>query len=538
MKFGLHGLHEDRIGRGRGGDALCREDDMNGEQAGEDGCGCYSSDGRNSLFHVENRTSAYTHDTGDPLGRVYPIRLYACWKVVSGGLHDRYAGGRERMPRGVAMRVRLLLLVVFLMSLLNPCVLQAQGSTIVASGGRISQKTAIYTLPPAKMKLAVALFRTRTLLHFVGAGWSILQLLLLLMLRVPPRLRDVAVRVTRNRWGQCFLFTLQLLLLILLLDLPLAMYGHHLGLSYGLSVQGWGSWFVDMAKGFGIDWVTTALGVMLLFWLIGKSPRRWWFWFWIPAMVAVVFGVFISPVLIDPLFNHFESLSAHDPALVERLEQVVARGPLHIAPERMFLMRASEKYTGLNAYVTGIGPSKRVVVWDTSLAKATPDEISFIFGHEMGHYVLSHIYVTLVFVGVLMLVAFWIGFQIVQFLLRRYGEAWRIESQNDWAALVVFLMVLAGLTFLSEPLDNAFSRKDEHAADVYGQEAMHGIVANPQTVAVQTFQVLGENSLEDPTPHPFVEWWSYSHPSIQNRTAFAAAYDPWRAGQRPRYFKR
>ena len=202
----------------------------------------------------------------------------------------------------------------------------------------------------------------------------------------------------------------------------------------------------------------------------------------------------------------------------------------------MFWMQASAKYTGLNAYVTGIGPSKRVVVWDTSIAKATPDEIAFIFGHEMGHYVLNHIYLTLFYVGILMLAAFWLGFMIVRLLLRRYGAVWRIESENDWAALVVYLLVLALLTFVSEPIVNGFSRADEHAADVYGQEAVHGIVADPRKTAVQAFQVLGENSLDDPTPHPFVEFWTYGHPSIAKRAAFAAAYDPWATGHQPRYF--
>ncbi|MEO6804252.1 MAG: M48 family peptidase, partial [Granulicella sp.] len=261
----------------------------------------------------------------------------------------------------------VLLIVVVAGVLIPHSVLgQAVGHAVANAGAK-----AVYTLPPEKMKLAVQLFRMRTVLHFVGAGWGIAQLLLLLALGVPPRLREVAVRATRNRWGQGFLFTFLLLLVLLLLDLPLAIYGHHLGLVYGLSVQGWGSWLGDMAKGFGLDWVTTGLGVMLLFWLIRRSPRRWWLWFWVPAMLATIFGVFISPVLVDPLFNHFEPLAAHDPALVERLEQVVARGPLHIPPERMFLMNASAKYTGLNAYVTGIGPSKRVVVWDTSLTKGT-----------------------------------------------------------------------------------------------------------------------------------------------------------------------
>lgn len=445
------------------------------------------------------------------------------------------------MPTGVClMRLRrvLELLLVVLFVYTGSSSTHAQSRIPVTASQHVVQTgpaNTMYTLPPNKMKMAVALFRTRTLLHFAGAAWGILQLLLLLALGIPPHLRNVVVQTSRSRWGQGFLFTFLLLLLLALLDLPLAVYGHHLGLMYGLSVQGWGSWLRDLGKGFVLDWLTTGLGVMLLFWIIRRSPKRWWFWFWIPAMLAVVFGVFISPLLIDPLFNHFEPLAAHDPVLVTRLEQVVARGPLRIPPSRMFWMQASAKYTGLNAYVTGIGPSKRVVVWDTSIAKATPDEISFIFGHEMGHYVLNHIYLTLLYVGILMLVAFWLGFQIVRFLLRRYGAIWRIESESDWAALVVYLMVLSALTFASEPIFNGFSRAHEHAADMYGQEAIHGIVADPQRTAVAAFQVLGENSLEDPTPHPFVEFWSYGHPSIANRAAFATTYNPWAAGQQPRY---
>jgi Zn-dependent protease with chaperone function len=86
-------------------------------------------------------------------------------------------------------------------------------------------------------------------------------------------------------------------------------------------------------------------------------------------------------------------------------------------------------------------------------------------------------------------------------------------------------------------MDNAFSRSIEHAADVYGQEAIHGIVADPQTTTQQGFQRLGEASLDDPAPHPFVDFWTSSHPSTASRAAFAAAYNPWRPEQHPKYFR-
>ncbi|HZY63095.1 MAG TPA: M48 family metallopeptidase [Edaphobacter sp.] len=396
--------------------------------------------------------------------------------------------------------------------------------------------TTAYTLSPAKLRQAQGLFRNRTILYFAGSAWSVLQLILLLLLGVPSRLRNVAVKVTDKRLVQCLLFTLLLFGLIGLLDLPLAAYGHHIGLSYGLSVQGWMSWLWDQSKSFLLMWIVGGFLTLLLFWIIRRSPGRWWAWFWVAAMAAVLFGVLLAPVVVDPLFNKFEPLQKTNPKLVEQLEKVAVHSGVELAPERMFYMRASSKVTGLNAYVTGVGPSKRLVIWDTTIAHATPDEIASVFGHELGHYALHHIALGLAFTGLLLLVAFYIAQRASLWLLDRYGLRWHIPSQNDWAFLAVLLLVLNVLAFAAAPLENAFSRSVEHAADVYGQEAIHGIVADPQQASRQAFQRLGEASLADPEPHPFVEFWTYSHPSIESRAAFSAAYNPWAAGEHPKYF--
>jgi STE24 endopeptidase len=393
-----------------------------------------------------------------------------------------------------------------------------------------------YALPSGKLEKAMALNRTRTSLAIYGTIWTFAQLILLLVLGVVARMRDFAVRLSKNCWVQCFAFLFCFLLINHLLDLPLGIYGHRTSLNYGLSVQGWGSWLGDKAKIFGLEMALGGPLVMLIFLFIRKSPTRWWFWFWIPAVVFTVAGVFASPYVIDPLFNKFEPLAKTDPALVQRLEQVVARGGLAIPPERMFLMKASAKSTELNAYVTGFGASKRVVVWDTSVAKSTPDEISFIFAHEMGHYALGHVVMGVALTCLELLPFFWISYHGVRLLLKRYGEAWRISSQQDWGALVVLVLVLAALSTITDPVSNAISRAIEHNADVYGQEAVHGIVADPRVVGRETFQVLGEDSLDDPTPHPLFEFWFDTHPTTRFRAAFAEAYDPWALGQHPKYF--
>ena len=445
------------------------------------------------------------------------------------------------------MRLRTLLL--FLVSLTVGSLLPLPGLQVVAHAATTpaeaaalaaaSQDHTAYTLPPATLAKAEALATTRHVLYFGGALWGILSLYLLLQLRIAARMRNVAVNVTRNRWGQGYLFFFEFLLVTTLLSLPLDLYDQHIHRVYGLSVQGWGSWVGDQIKSFLIIYLVGGLMVMLLFYFLRKFPRRWWAWFAFATMAFELIGIFITPYVIDPLFNKFEPLAQSNPALVQQLESVVVRGKgISIPPERMFLMKASDKVTTLNAYVTGFGSSKRVVVWDTSISKGKPEQILFIFGHEMGHYVLGHIVTGLLFSFALILVLYWAGFHLMQWLLRRYGPQWRVPAQDNWAALVVLVLVLQVLLFLSSPIFNSFSRAHEHAADVYGMEVIHSIVADPQTAGQSTFQLLGENGLSVPDPSPFVEFWTGSHPPIWLRAGFARHYNPWAPGAEPKYFEK
>ena len=394
-----------------------------------------------------------------------------------------------------------------------------------------------YSLPPDKLAKAQHLATVHVTMHFADEIWGIVQLLLLLWLGVIAWMRDRAVRAGRNRWVQGYAFLLLFLIVSTLLELPLDLYSHHLSLKYGLSVQSWASWFGDQGKAFLLTWFIGGLLLMLLFWIIRKLPRRWWLVFWAFTIPISVFGLFVMPY-IEPLFNHYEPLAKTNPELVAKLEEVAQRGHMNIPPDRMFLMKASAKTTTLNADVEGFGHSKRVVVWDTSIAKATPGEILFIFGHESGHYVLKHITQGLVISFVGSFILLYLGFRFVQWAIARFGPRWRIPSQSDWAALAVLLLAFSIFSFFLEPVQCAISRAHEHAADVYGQEAIHGIVADPQAAAKGAFDVLGETGLADPNPSRFIEFWMYDHPAVGRRAAFAAAYNPWAPGMEPKYFKR
>jgi STE24 endopeptidase len=175
-------------------------------------------------------------------------------------------------------RVRGVLVVAAFFALILMLYL-AQGTTPTEALAvrQAAQNRAAYTLPPEMLRTAQALFRERTILHFAGEGWGILQVLILLALGVPSRMRNIAENVTKSRWGQCFVFVFLFLLAITLLNAPLRLYGHHVALVYGLSVQGWGSWVWDLAKSFLLTWVVAGLLVMVLFWVIRRSPKQWWF---------------------------------------------------------------------------------------------------------------------------------------------------------------------------------------------------------------------------------------------------------------------
>lgn len=394
-----------------------------------------------------------------------------------------------------------------------------------------------YRLPPEQMRKAEALYQTETVLLVVGSLYGIAALLLVLYLRIGSRYRDIAEKASSRRFVQALVFVPLMVLTLSILDLPLGVYGHHLGLGYGLSVQGWGSWFWDWTKG---QVISVALSVFL-FWglyaILRRSPRRWWLYGWMALVPVVVLLVFAAPVLIQPLFSKFDPLEAKQPQLVGEIEKVVQRGGLDIARSRMFEMQASEKVTTYNAYVAGIGPTKRVVVWDNTARALTTPEVLFVYGHEQGHYVLGHIWLKLAAGVGGLLVALYLAHRTLGFVLGRWGARWGVRDITDWASLPVLMLVLGVFQFAMQPIQTGFSRLLERRADVYGLEVVRGIVPDANQAAARAFQKLGEKGLVYPTPSPVLVFLAFSHPPIAERIRFATQYRPWETGQSPQYVK-
>ena len=398
-------------------------------------------------------------------------------------------------------------------------------------------KNGQYTLSHERQAKAVAYSRAGYTLYFVSYFLGGLFLFLILRLGWAAKFRDIAENVSDKKWIQGLVFVPLLFLTIGVLNLPLHLYWHALSLHYEQSIQGWGSWFWDWSKG---EFLTTAFGIVLgliLFTVMRRSPRRWWLYFWFPAVLILLGLIVITPVVIDPLFNKFEPLSKEHPDLVAAIEKLTKHAGVPIPPERMFLMEASRKTKAINAYVTGLGASKRVVIWDTTIQKTSNDECLFIVGHELGHYVLGHVRQGFLLGAAGLLVAFYLLFRGLHWALDRWAGDWRLYGQEDWASLAVLLLLLQLLLFVSSPVISGYSRMQEHAADVYGLEVIHGLVMNSEEVAAHAFQVLGELDLSDPNPPPFITFWLYSHPPLAERLVFAHNYDPWSRGESPKYVK-
>ena len=415
----------------------------------------------------------------------------------------------------------------------------SQASATVSPGQPAVTKsdTTEFHLGRDKYEKAVAYSRAGYTLYFVSVVWEIIVLLGLLNAKVVAKWRDCTERLTR-RWAlQGIIFVPGLFLVLALAQLPIRMYWHSLSLRYQQSIQGWRSWIWDWAKGEAMSVVFGVVAVLILFAVIRKAPTRWWLYFWFVSIPMVLILVLITPLVLDPMFHKFLPLASQQPQLVESIEKLTERAGEPIPRDRMFLMVASEKTNQINAYVTGIGASKRVVVWDNTIKKMAPEEVLYIVGHEMGHYVLGHVVKGIAFGIAGMLLALFVAYQVKQRVLGRWGAGWGLRGQDDWAALAVLWLVAAVLGFLAAPIGNGFSRMIEHDADRYGLEVIHGIVPNPQETAAHSFQAMGEMDLADPDPPRLITVWLYSHPPLADRLKFAHDYDPWKEGKPRKYVK-
>jgi STE24 endopeptidase len=413
----------------------------------------------------------------------------------------------------------------------------ASSNAYVAPSPEPAKKITEYTLSPELLRKAKTLGTIRFAFRLFSFFYALFTLWLILRSKLSAKFRDWAEAATRVRFLQALIYTPLFALAFGLLQLPLDIFSESLMKRYGISVQPWSSWTGDWLKAELLTMLIGSLFAWILFVVIRRSPQRWWFYFWTISIPISVFLFFLQPVIIDPLFSKFEPLSAEAPGLIPELEQITERGGMPIPPGRMFWMLASDKTIYTNAYVTGIGATKRVVIWDTSLAKETTGGILTMFGHEMGHYALHHIWKALAFLSAMVFVLLLLGYRTIGWLLQRYGSVWGIRGVDDWAALPALLLLVTLFGLGAGVLLNTFSRYQENQADIYSLEVTHGIVPDPGQACAFSFQKFGEEVFVDPDPNPVNVITFFDHPTVRDRVRLCATYDPWSKGESPQFVK-
>jgi Zn-dependent protease with chaperone function len=389
-----------------------------------------------------------------------------------------------------------------------------------------------YSLTPEKRAKAVAYSRARYELYFVGVLLALATYWLLWRTRVVVWFRNIARRASPRHFFQCLVFVPLLTLAVGLIGFPLDYYsGFALEHRFDLSTQGFASWLGDWGKDLTVTTIVAVPVVWILYLVIRRSPRGWWFYFWLITIPLTLGLILIEPVVIDPLFYKFTPLEKTQPALSARIQEMLRHAGLEIPRSRIIEMDASSKTKTLDAYVTGVGATKRVVVWDNTLRKLDEDETLLALGHETGHYALYHIPKEFALIELVVLALFYLGFLCLERIVTGSGPEGGVESMGDLASLPVALLVLTGLQFLISPVINGISRHYEHQADQFGLEVTYGVVPDPNSAEVRSLQVFGEEDLADPDPTPLVKFWLYSHPPLDERMRFAAAYKPWAEGK-------
>jgi Zn-dependent protease with chaperone function len=366
-------------------------------------------------------------------------------------------------------------------------------------------------------------YHSGNVLWLVATGWSLLVPGLILFTGFSARLRDLAHGAVRGWFPVLAVYTILYLVTVYLLDLPLSWYqGFVRQHEFGLSNQSLGQWLGDSLKALLVMLLIGVTTIWVPYLLLRRSPRRWWLYTALAAVPFLMLALLIQPVLIAPLFDDFgpmqdKSLEADILALADRAG---------IDGGRVFEVDKSEDTEAVNAYVGGLFGTQRIVLWDTLLAKLDRDQVLVVMGHEMGHYVLGHIWTLLALLCAIIFASLYGVHRSLGFLLRRYRHRLGFSDPADIASLPLLVLVFSTFFLLAQPVVLAYSRHIEREADRFGLE-----ITQANYATASAFNILQEENLAHPRPGPLYVLWRSRHPSIAERIEFANHYRPWESGR-------
>ena len=358
--------------------------------------------------------------------------------------------------------------------------------------------------------------RAKSDAYFEGGYWliawgtlvSVLADGLLLRFGLSVRFRNLGERLFKAKAGVTWITALCYSLAGTLLTLPWAIYtGFVREKQYDLMNQSFGAWLFDMAKDIGINLVIFPLIAIAVYGVIRRFPKNWWVAGTGVIAAFFAFGMLLGPVYIAPLFNTYTEL----PAGPIRDRIVAMAKSKNIPSEHIYLFDASKQTKRISANVSGIGPTIRISLNDNLLNRSTPQEIAGVMGHEMGHYVLNHVWWGLAFFSGLAALAMFVISRIAPSLIARHGAKWGgIRDLGDPASMPVLGILMAVFFMLATPLTNTMIRVDESQADAFGLD----VAQEPDGFASAAMKLSEYRKIE---PGPIEELLFFDHPSGATR---------------------
>ena len=369
----------------------------------------------------------------------------------------------------------------------------------------------IDTLQGAELEKSNNYFQGGYWLILWGALVGILVDFLILQSRLSARFRDWAERVTSRKWLQPALYALPYIIVGFLIALPWTIYTDFFReQQYDLMSLDFGSWFGEQMVGLVISLIMFPLLVMAIFAVIRRAPKTWWIWGTGVIAIFLFIGMMLGPVFISPLFNEYNEM-AEGPM---RDKIVAMAAEYDIPAENIYVFDQSKQHKRISANVSGIGPTIRISLNDNLLERTDPDEVAAVMGHELGHYVLGHIWRTVFILSLIMAVGLFVTARVAPRLIERHGGKWGVRSISDPAAIPLLSLILTAYFFAATPALNSLVRITESEADQFGLDTAR----EPDGFAKVSMRLSEYRKIE---PGPVEEMLFFDHPSGATRVRMA-----------------
>jgi len=355
--------------------------------------------------------------------------------------------------------------------------------------------------------------------YFEGGYWLLLWNFLLtaaimlfaLLSGFSARIRDFAERATHFRFLQAAIYAAAFVLVVAVLSFPLDYYQNFMREhQYGMATQDFAGWFFDWIKALIVQLIAFPILLMALYFAFRRAAERWWLVGAVVMMIFFVIAAIISPVYVEPLFNKYTPLQ--NARIRDSVLQLARANEIPV--DKVFVVDASRQTKRVSANVSGLGSTTRIALNDNLLHQCSLPEIRQVMAHEMGHYVLNHIFKFFAFIALLALIAFALAKLLFDWAVARWGDTWRVRGIADPAGWPLLVLIFSALAFLGTPVLNTLVRVQEREADAFGLNAAR----EPDAEAAVALK-LGRYRKMEPTP--LEEFIFFDHPSGRSRIRMA-----------------